>query len=209
MNLSSFETFGEEEKSINTQKVSVSNQINSSLHYPNIKSDSFNLDMERFSHLTTNDFTPNSRITLQRNLSRKGSQRGVEKKMNSSADNERDTSILVPNSSSPKAAFVGTSTLEKPIVVTVGATTNHPINQQIHHQITITSPAAAAASTVTAESKLWGKRHSFKRSSSSWTVDPRRILFYFATLSSMGTILLIYFTLSMGKLSGDDNILIN
>lgn len=69
MNLSSFETFGEEEKSINTQKVSVSNQIKSSLQYPNIKSDSFNLDMERFSHLTTNDFTPNSRITVSFSVS--------------------------------------------------------------------------------------------------------------------------------------------
>ncbi|XP_068639191.1 uncharacterized protein [Aristolochia californica] len=40
---------------------------------------------------------------------------------------------------------------------------------------------------------------------SSW-IDPKRVLLLFATLSSMGTIILIYFTLSMGKINGDDAI---
>ncbi|KAM0952302.1 hypothetical protein DsansV1_C03g0034951 [Dioscorea sansibarensis] len=32
-------------------------------------------------------------------------------------------------------------------------------------------------------------------------VDPRRVLFFFASLSSMGTLILLYFTLSMGKMA--------
>ncbi|KAJ0983328.1 hypothetical protein J5N97_011583 [Dioscorea zingiberensis] len=33
-------------------------------------------------------------------------------------------------------------------------------------------------------------------------VDPRRVLLFFATLSSMGTLILLYFTISMGKMAG-------
>ncbi|KAI3676696.1 hypothetical protein L1987_86309 [Smallanthus sonchifolius] len=67
--------------------------------------------------------------------------------------------------------------------------TNEPQN---HHQITIVTTAVAATGTPT-KSLLGGKRSSgFKQTS---IINPTRILFFFATLSSMGTILLIYFTL--------------
>ncbi|KAK1368432.1 hypothetical protein POM88_034524 [Heracleum sosnowskyi] len=145
-----------------------------SLQYTTKKSDSFVVEMERFSHLSSKNVSPNSRITLQCKLSRKGPG-SFEKKINSNADNEK----------------VDSSTPEKPILVTVGAT-NYPFDQQLHQQITITTPTT----TDTTESKLCSKRNSFKRSS-SWTIAPRRILLFFATLSSMGTILLIYLTLSM------------
>ncbi|KAK1375174.1 Axin-1 like [Heracleum sosnowskyi] len=161
----------------------------------NTKSDSFTVEMERLSELSSKNVSPNSRITLQRNLSRKGPYRG-EKKMNSNADNDKDATNSVPVSSSPKAAqLIDSSTPEKPILVTVGAT-NHPFSQQVHHQITITT-------TATTESKLGSRRNSFKRS--SWTIDPRRMLLFFATMSSMGTILLIYLTLSMRNVGGDAN----
>lgn len=164
----------------------------SSLQSANTKSDSFTIEMERLSDLSSKNVSPNSRITLQRNLSRKGPYRG-EKKMN---DNEKNAGNFVPISSSPKAAQqIDSSTAEKPILVTVGAT-NQPFNQQVHHQITITTPA-------TTESKLGSRRNSFKRS--SWTIDPRRMLLVFATMSSMGTILLIYLTLSMKNVGGDAN----
>lgn len=71
------------------------------------------------------------------------------------------------------AQLMDSSMPEKPILVTVGAT-NHPFNQQMHHQITITTPAT------TTESKLGSRRNSFKRS--SWTIDPRRMLLFFATM---------------------------
>ncbi|XP_017243149.1 uncharacterized protein LOC108215241 isoform X2 [Daucus carota subsp. sativus] len=143
------------------------------LQSTNIKSDSFIVEMERFSHSSSKNVSPiNSRITCK--LSRKGS--NSEKKMNSNADTEKG------------GKRVDSSTPEKPILVTVGAT-SHPFDQHI----SITTPNTT---TETTESKLGCKRNSFKRSS-SWTIAPRRILFFFATLSSMGTILLIYLTLSM------------
>ncbi|XP_057498804.1 uncharacterized protein LOC130783260 isoform X2 [Actinidia eriantha] len=181
-----------------TQKISVSDQTNS-LQFTNIKSDSFTVDMERLSHLTNKDVTANSRMTLQRSFPRKGSQqRGSEKKMNSSNNShERDTNFAALGS--PR----GSSTSEKPVVVTMG-TADHSTSPQVHHQITIVTGSLGGGAT--SESKCTAKRHSFKRSPpSSWSIDPRRVLLFFATLSSMGTMLLIYFTLSVGKLGGDDS----
>ncbi|GMP72873.1 hypothetical protein CsSME_00030766 [Camellia sinensis var. sinensis] len=183
-----------------TQKISVSEQTNS-LQFTNFKSDSFVVDMERLSHLTDKDITANSRFTLQRNLSRKLSQqRGSEKKINPSIGNENDNGVV--STSSPRATLTGASTPEKPMVVTVGTSTDQPKTPHLHHQITIMTGNIGATTT---ESRGSGKRFSFRRSPYSWAVDPRRIVFLFATLSSMGTILLIYFTLSMGKISGDDS----
>ncbi|KAH6831383.1 hypothetical protein C2S53_016283 [Perilla frutescens var. hirtella] len=181
------------------QKISVSAHVNG-LQHSSTKSDSFVVDMERFSHLIEKDTNSvNSRITLQRNLSRKGSIRTGERKVTSI---ERDVSMLA---TSPRATFHGGSVPEKSAVVAVG-THDHSISPQVHHQITITN--GGISSTAAVETKSGGKRFSFRRSSpSSWTIDPRRILFFFATLSCMGTILLIYFTLSMGKLNGDENAL--
>ncbi|KAI3742960.1 hypothetical protein L1987_60659 [Smallanthus sonchifolius] len=138
-----------------------------------MKSDSFQVDMESFSHLTNKDDAHNSRFNLPRSLSRKGE----EKKMsNPRVDNEKDAIF------SPKG-------------------TNEP---QHHHQITIITTAVAATGTPT-KSLLGGKRSSsFKQTS---IINPTRILFFFATLSSMGTILLIYFTLSMAKHNKDNNLL--
>ncbi|KAM7506212.1 hypothetical protein LguiB_005116 [Lonicera macranthoides] len=190
------------------EKISISDEI-SRLQHSTLKSDSFIVDMERFSHVTTKDVNPNSRIT--RNLSRKGSQRGGEKKMNSSIENERDPSHVNPTSSprataTAAASLLGTSTpAEKPMLVTVGATINPKLH---HHQITIsTGKDSTGTTTPTAESRYYATKRliCFKRPSPCRTIDPRRLLFIFATLSSMGTILLIYFTLSMGKFNGDES----
>ncbi|XP_059661699.1 uncharacterized protein LOC132307838 isoform X2 [Cornus florida] len=186
-----------------SQKISVSDQTNS-LQYTNMKHDSFIVDMERFPQQTHKDLNANSRIT--RSLSRIGSQRGGEKKIKESSGNERDVFL---GTSTPRAALGGASVPEKSMVVTVGAT-DHPISPQVHHQITIITGgniSSSSSTTTTTESKCGGKRFSFRRSSPSCAIDPRKILFFFATLSSMGTILLIYFTLSMGKLNGDGDAL--
>ncbi|KAK3165665.1 hypothetical protein QOZ80_1AG0036150 [Eleusine coracana subsp. coracana] len=45
------------------------------------------------------------------------------------------------------------------------------------------------------------KRRRANRRVSGWR-DPRKILFTFAALSSVGTLILLYFTLSMGKTGG-------
>ncbi|KAL0398724.1 UNVERIFIED_CONTAM: hypothetical protein Sradi_2215700 [Sesamum radiatum] len=150
-------------------KICVSDQVNGLQHHSSAaaKSDSFVVDMERFSHhLTEKDMNANSRIT--RNLSRKGSARSGEKKI--IATNERDTTLLA---TSPRATLHGGSTPEKPVVVVMGPT-DHSTVPQLHHQISFTNG--------TVGSECGGKRLSFRRSSHTWTIDPRRILLFFATL---------------------------
>lgn len=184
--------FGEFEE----KEISVSDHING-LQYTSTKSDNFVVDMERFSHIIEKDINSNSRITLQRNLSRKGSFRSGERKTNPNAVNEKDTYFTA---SSPRASSLlgGGSTPEKPMALTSSNDQHTP--QTHNHQITIVAGHGGAAAT---ESKIGGRRFSFRRSS-NWTIDPRRILLFFATLSSMGTMLLIYFTLSIAKLNGED-----
>ncbi|KAK6133308.1 hypothetical protein DH2020_032971 [Rehmannia glutinosa] len=159
--------------------------------------DSFVVDMRRLSHLTEKDINSIQESLLQRNLSRKGCSRGGEKK-NPSTTNQRNATMLA---TSPTATLRGGVQLEKPVLVSMGPTEPSVI-PQVHHQITISNGAVGSA---VAECKRGGKRFGFRHSQSTWSIDPRRILMFFATLSSMGTILLIYFTLSMSKFNEDDN----
>ncbi|KAB2026841.1 hypothetical protein ES319_D06G248500v1 [Gossypium barbadense] len=178
---------------ISTQKISVSNHI-SGFQYTADKPDSFVIDMDSFSHGGLNkEINQNPRIT--KSLSRKGSVRGDKKIITSNCTISNDKDSIV--ATSPK----GSNTVEKPTTVSVGSTdqTNNP---QVHHQITITTGNIKAPPD-SRFSLL--RRNNSRRSSSPWVFDPKRILFLFATLSSMGTILLIYFTLSIGKTVGDEN----
>ncbi|CAM8991622.1 unnamed protein product [Rhodiola kirilowii] len=174
-----------------TQRISVVSDQSNELGYNKEKGDSFLVDIDGFGHSEDKDSSPNSHITWQRNLSRKGSLRGAgEKRMCSSpTSNERDGSLVSVASSSPKA--VGTS--------------DQPANSPSHHQITIT---AGNVGTNDADSKWSNRRsYSFRRPPPTWAIDPRKILFFFATLSSMGTILLIFLTLSMRKTVMEDGVL--
>ncbi|KAE9618615.1 hypothetical protein Lal_00047761 [Lupinus albus] len=186
-----------EEKKMESQKILVSEQRNA-YQYKAEEADSFVIDMNSFSpHIINKDPITNSRITLQRSLSRKGSQRGGDRKVNGNDTlHDRDT---VSATCSPKAAMVGSKshTAEKTAVVAVGST-NHSTNTQLHHQITITASNICSSTTTTTESKSITRRSSFRRPS-SWFLDPKRVLLFFATLSSMGTMLLIYFTLTISK----------
>ncbi|KAI7730546.1 hypothetical protein M8C21_017723 [Ambrosia artemisiifolia] len=156
-----------------------------------MKSDSFQVDMEPFLHLTNKDYKFNSRSNLARSLSKKGEEK---KKMMSdpSIDNERDSIFSL------KATG---NMLETSTPVSIGT-----IEPQTHHQISIiTTSTATDTGTPSTKSRLVGKRSSsFKQTS---IINPTRIVFFFATLSSMGTILLIYFTLSMAKYNGDKKLL--
>ncbi|CAO2842608.1 unnamed protein product [Amaranthus hypochondriacus] len=172
------------------------------------KSDCYIVDLENICNdgvnlLQHSSTTTNSRITLQRSLSRKVPQRGMEKKVI-----DRDTTSLAP-SSSPRDAQV-VSTPMKPIsppTMPLGSQ-DHTLNSHQHHhsvpqhQITIKT---GGISTI-ADGRL-GRRSSLKRSSYTWFSDPKRILLFFASLSSMGTMLLIYFTLAVSKANDKDNVL--
>lgn len=180
------------EENMGTQKISVSDHMNG-FQYTAEKSDSFVIDMDGFSHGTNKDIsniTANSRFTLQRSLSRKGTQRDSPR----ANANNRDFAVVT---SSPRGGL-GSGTPEKSALVAVG-TMDNSSNPQVHHQITITT-----GNTPT-ESRFFSRRNSFKPLRSPWVLDPKKVLFFFATLSSMGTILLIYFTLSIGKLNAKED----
>ncbi|KAK7280189.1 hypothetical protein RJT34_25251 [Clitoria ternatea] len=194
---SSCEALDSEQKNMGTQRILVSDHINA-YQYSAEKADSFVIDMDSFSSTINKDSTnANSRITLQRNLSRKGSQRGGDSKVNGNVTlHDKDT---VPTTCSPKVAMVGSSAGERSAMVAAGST-HHSTNPQVHHQITVTASNMCATTT---ESKCVTRRSSFKRTS-SWLLDPKRVLLFFATLSSMGTMLLIYFTLTISKQNADE-----
>lgn len=179
-------------------KISVFDHINGK-GYENTQTECFIVDMEHISHLMEKDISANnSGITLQRNLSRKSSQRGGEKKTNGSVGNERDANFVF---TSPRASLSqgGIGTPEKPMVVKMGTTLTEVPNQN--------SPMASNG-TLTPDNKFGGRRFSFKGSSSasSWGIHPRKILLFSATLSCIGTILLICLTLAMAKTTLDDNV---
>jgi hypothetical protein len=71
--------------------------------------------------------------------------------------------------------MVGSSTPEKSALVAVG-TMDNSSNPQVHHQITITTGNI----TTPTESRSISRRNSFRRS--PWVLDPKKILFLFATL---------------------------
>ncbi|CAM9000711.1 unnamed protein product [Rhodiola kirilowii] len=178
---------------IGTQRISVVSDQSNGFHCNQEKSDSFVVDIEGLNHSV--DTNSSSRIT--RNLSRKGSLRGAGEKRTGSSptSNERDGSLLSVGSSSPKASTVGSGMPEVPLGTAVGTAPSH-------HQITITAENIGPNN---AESKWSNRRsYSFRRPPPTWAVDPRKILLFFATVSSMGTILLIYFTLSMSKAGIED-----
>lgn len=178
--------FTEEFEGKIAQKIRVSDHI-TGLQYTNPSADSFVVEMDRFSHLTQK---PNSGIS--RSLARKGS---VKKTNHQNATNENS---IIASSSSPRAASH----------VTAGAAADSSPALQPLNQITVVTGGDIIGSSPT-ERRIGDKKFGFRRlPSSSWTLHPRRILLFFATLSSMGTILLIYFTLSIGtKLGGDETVL--
>ncbi|XP_074270042.1 uncharacterized protein LOC141593015 isoform X2 [Silene latifolia] len=154
------------------------------------KDDFFVVDLENVSNGVINErispsnvISPHSRTILQRNLSRKMAHREIERKFD-------DKDGLSP-SSSPRAAQA-INKQEKSLPNTTNSINNNNLPQ---HQITIKT---SDKKSILPEGR-WGRRWSFKRSPPSWFYDPKKILLFFATMSSMGTMLLIYFTLSINK----------
>lgn len=195
---SSCEALESEKMNIGSQRILFSDHINA-CQYSSEKVDSFVIDMDSFSSSINKDnINANSRTTFQRSLSRKGSQRWGDRNVivNGNVDtlNDKDT---VPTTYSPKAALVGSC---KSTVTAAGSTQNSTNSQQqVHHQITVT--ASNNMCNTNTENKCITRRNSFGRSS-SWLLDPKKVLLAFATLSSVGTLLLIYLTLTISKQNG-------
>lgn len=137
------------------------------------------IDIETLSILSANkgkDSTSSPRVHMAKQLSRKGSQR-------SGAGGERKAAEgQLANSPSGGPGMNVKSALSMHV-----AGQEEP--SEFSHAIT---PTAAGGMC-----RRQGRRQA------PW-IDPRRVLFLFATLSSMGTLILLYLTLSMGKMAGSD-----
>ncbi|KAE8733197.1 Detected protein of unknown function [Hibiscus syriacus] len=175
-----------ENAKLESEENSVSDHINADTP------DSFVIDMESF--VSNKENNPNSRFP--RSISRKGLLRGDKKNVN----NSNSTSIA----SDHRDSFVSSSSTPGGSPENLTAVTEesgvHPSNRQI----SFTSNNISAAT----ESRLMMslRRNSMKRSPPPWLLDPKRILLFFATLSSVGTILLIYFTLSISGTNTDGKV---
>ncbi|XP_058778518.1 uncharacterized protein LOC131652624 [Vicia villosa] len=160
-----------------------------SFQYTNEKIESYVIDMDSFSPgINKDSVNTNSRIT--RSLSRKGSQRVSDcRKVNGITTLQiHDNKDLTSAMCSPLVC--GTPDKSGAMVV---SSMDHSIIPHIHQQ---------SGATV-GETKSLTRRNSFIRST-SWSLDPKRVLIFFATLSSMGTMLLIYFTLISNKQNADE-----
>ncbi|WOL15120.1 hypothetical protein Cni_G23901 [Canna indica] len=150
-------------------------------------SDSFvAVDIDKISQqLTTNTVdnsssSPRVNSVMKKNLSRKGSQgSGVEREKNNKAS-EGDQ----------RHAAGGPGRGER----------SSPLS--VHVAVEGDAAGILRATTPTPDGARW-RRVGTRRSHSPW-LDPSRIVIVFATLSSMGTLILLYFTLSMGKMNSDN-----
>ncbi|WJX59968.1 hypothetical protein P8452_45229 [Trifolium repens] len=184
--------FEMEQKGIMT---SVSDNVNSSssYQYTTEKADSYVIDMDAFSSSINKD-SSNQNSRISRSLSRKGSQRVGDRKINGLTTLQiHDNKDVLSAMCSP----IGACTPILPAAMAV-VSADHSINPHAHQQSNI-----GGSSTTTTTAGSLTRRNSFIRSS-SWTIDPKRVLIFFATLSSMGTMLLIYFTLVSNKQNVDE-----
>ncbi|XP_024005232.1 uncharacterized protein LOC18029601 isoform X2 [Eutrema salsugineum] len=164
------------------------------------------IDVESFSSPLFHKDLSSSSPRITRSVSRKGSPRSNnERKLHCDANgNDKETSF-------PQSPLRGSSTPEKPS--TLGSidhagttsTTATAVSASPLHQITVTTAAPATISDQSRERRFgFSRKSSFKRSHTSWMLDPKKIVLFFATLSSMGSILLIIFTLSISKSNSGD-----
>uniref|UniRef100_A0A7N0TQV2 Uncharacterized protein n=2 Tax=Kalanchoe fedtschenkoi TaxID=63787 RepID=A0A7N0TQV2_KALFE len=176
-----------ENNEMGAQKISVvSDQLNRA-HFSGEKqhsSSSFVVDIESFPTRPSDKEhkTPSSRIL--RSFSRKGSLRGGGEKMTSLSHSSVESPRGSPCSPKTPMALV--------------AVENH-VGSDHHHHVTIT---AADSDTRPHPRRLnTGIIRRPHHHQSPFAVDPRKILFVFATLSSVGSLVLIYFTLAIKKMN--------
>ncbi|XP_022950211.1 uncharacterized protein LOC111453372 isoform X2 [Cucurbita moschata] len=146
------------------------------------KLDSFIIDMDSFSNSSSNEIPPNFRII--RNFSRKGMLRGGNKMGQGHGDGD-DTG---GDSISPLGGVVGggSSTVEKQAM---------GMGEEVGDGGNAGSGRASF------------RRNSLKRCPQSWRwyLDPRMVFLLCATVSCVGTVLLIYLTFSRGLLKEGDS----
>ncbi|KAL0542895.1 hypothetical protein IC582_017976 [Cucumis melo] len=180
------------------EKAVISDQTNRFQY--NTKSDSFIIDMD---NLSNKEISHNSRIS--RNFSRKGMLRGGSKIGQDNGDGDEAGESISPLGGGGGGGG-GSSTLEKQAVVgreelVVGGSGGVGVGA-LSHETAISSTQWSVGAE-----KLSIRRNSFKRSPQpcSWYLDPRKIFLFCATLSCVGTMLLIYLTFSSGLLKVEES----
>ncbi|XP_023002953.1 uncharacterized protein LOC111496704 isoform X2 [Cucurbita maxima] len=173
------------EKAVVPDKILISDQTNRFQY--TTKPDSFIIDMDSFSNSTTKEISQSSSVS--RNFSRKGTLRGGNKiGQDHGAANDTEESM------SPIGGVVlgAASTLEKQAVV-MGLGSMEEVG--------------GGGNGSGGKERPSFRRISFKRSSQacSWYLDPRKIFMFCATLSCLGTMVLIYFAFSSGMLNGGES----
>ncbi|MCL7044464.1 hypothetical protein MKW94_014575 [Papaver nudicaule] len=176
------------------------------------ESDSFVVDIDNLSQVTLHD---HQNKQFQRSLSRKvSSQRGVGNggAENDHSSNKEEAGFVNGDHCVSANKLMGSTFIDLPQVATasnvggsIGTTQNINGNQKGQQMVTVAA-AESNKNSKLMKKKSHSKHHNQLKSSSqprNWMMDPRRILLLFASLSSMGTIILIYFTLSIGKFSGN------
>ncbi|CAK9320944.1 unnamed protein product [Citrullus colocynthis] len=166
------------------EKAVISDQSNR-LQYKT-KPDSFIIDMDNFSN---KEISHNSRIT--KNFSRKGMLRGGNKMGQDHGDGDDGAGESI----SPIGG--GSSVLEKQVAVGIEELGGGALS----HEIAISNAHGGGGE------RLSFRRNSFKRSPQpcSWYLDPRKIFLFCATLSCVGTMLLIYLAFSSGILKVEES----
>ncbi|KAL3740654.1 hypothetical protein ACJRO7_021862 [Eucalyptus globulus] len=165
-------------------------------------SENFVVNMESLSNIAMKESAKSSWIMT--GATRKSFKCGAEKKTNASANaNAHDH-----KTDAEKAEAIIISTAERPNMEAGGMTAEHSNDTRANHQNTITTTISGVVNDgkcTIAGGKCIVRRSGSRRTSLSWILEPKRIFIFFATLSSMGTILLIYFTLSITKPQPDGN----
>ncbi|XP_010538011.1 PREDICTED: uncharacterized protein LOC104812510 isoform X2 [Tarenaya hassleriana] len=164
------------------------------------------IDVESFAPLLHRDLPSTPTFTMQRSLSRKGSGRNYSDRRIHYDPNgvEKETSMPQPQllgglGTPEKLAAAGDHHVG-PIDLTATSTAVPTAGLPVHH----TTVTAGSISDQSERRLAFSKKTSLKRSPTSWILDPKKVVLFFATLSSVGSILLIIFTLSMTKSSGED-----
>ncbi|XP_039019683.1 uncharacterized protein LOC120151239 [Hibiscus syriacus] len=120
---------------IPTQKISVSHHINGFQHTADNKSDGFVIDMEGFSHGGSNkEINQNSRLT--KSLSRKGSQRGGDKKIIITSNcNSSVIKMLLspPPQEHGRKACDGRCSINQSDQQSASSSSDHNFNRQYRH----------------------------------------------------------------------------
>ncbi|GAB2240164.1 hypothetical protein Droror1_Dr00020682 [Drosera rotundifolia] len=173
-----------------------------------MRSDTCTVDLEWLSNGLDCDSPANSTITLLRSLPRKGPtySGGGAKMIFPLHPIDKDTPLMASRSIQTALSTERNDRHEKPASLPGVAMAENTENQQIYlqpqHQITIKT-----ANISNAIDGNLSKKHGLRRSPRSRFPGPRRILLFFATLSSIGTMLLIFFTLKMSKTNQSSNFL--